>query len=78
VSNLILFTLFKIEEVIKLYRAGGAGGIVSASKVFAEELRSRAENGEETPRRFGIFSCLRRSLLAASPPKLSDAQKQFR
>ena len=38
------------------------GLLLSASKVLAEELRSRAENGEE---KFGNFSCLRRSLLAA-------------
>lgn len=44
-----------------------AGGIVSASKGMAEELCSRAENGEETLWR-----------MTASPPKLSYAQNQFR
>ena len=42
-SNLINFTFFKIEKVIKLYRACVAGGIVGASKD-----RIRAENRAET------------------------------
>lgn len=66
-SNLINFTLFKIEKVIKLYRACVAGGIVGASKD-----RIRAENRAETLWNF------QRSLLAASSPKLSHAQEQFR
>lgn len=48
-----------------------ADGNVSTSKVFAEELQSCLENGEET-----LWNVLE-SLGLALLPKLSHAQRQF-